>query len=277
MTSWPFDLTVYAGLLALYFGHAWLARGAADARRIHTIYFLAGLATLWLALETPIDTISDRYLDSVHMLQHVLLAFVAPPLMLLGLSPSMAERLARILGVRTVTEPVPAQVLAAVVMIGWHIPPLYDATLYNEGLHVVEHLMFIASGLLLYWPLIDATSAQARWQMSAGAKLVYILLATVPQDGVALALIFSRVPFYDFYTHAPRLIDGFTAAIDQTIAGAVLMIFGKATLAIAALVVFFRWFGAEHSADQVRSGADTIGPSEGSPRNQGEASDFVGY
>ena len=248
--TWPFDLTVYAGLVVLYFGHAWLARAAPDAGRGHTLYFLAGLATVWVALETPIDTISDHYLDSVHMLQHVLLAFVAPPLMLLGLSPSMAARLARVPGVRAVTEPIPAQMLAAAVMVGWHLPPLYDATLRNEELHVVEHLIFIASGVLLYWPMIDATSAQARWAMSPGAKLVYMLIATLPQDAVALVLIFSRVPFYEFYTHVPRLIDGFSALIDQTIAGAVLMVFGKVTLAIAALLIFFRWFGAEQRADR---------------------------
>jgi cytochrome c oxidase assembly factor CtaG len=250
VVTWPFDLTVYAGLLVLFFGHAWLARSAPDATRRHTVYLLAGLAALWLALETPIDTISDHYLDSVHMLQHVLLAFVAPPLLLLGLSPSMAARLARVPGVRAVTEPVQAQVLAAAVMIVWHLPPLYDATLQNEGIHVVEHLMFIASGVLLYWTIIDATSAQSRWRMSAGAKLVALFVATLPQDGVALALMFSRVPFYDFYTHVPRLIDGYTALIDQTVAGVVLMIFGKVTLAIAALAIFFRWFGAEERADR---------------------------
>ena len=251
MITWPFDLTVYAGLVVFYLGHAWLARGAPHAERKHTIYFLAGVVTLWVALETPIDTISDHYLDSVHMLQHVLLGFVAPPLMLLGLSPTMAARLARIPGLRTVTEPILAQVIAAAVMIAWHLPPLYEATLYNESLHVVEHLTFIGAGLALYWPMLEATSAYAHWRMSPGAKLVYILLATLPQDGVALALIFSRVPFYEFYTHAPRLVAGFSALIDQTIAGAVLMIFGKVTLAVAALAVFFRWFGAERRADQV--------------------------
>jgi len=250
VTTWPFDLTVYAGLVLLFFVHGWLARGAPDARRKHTFYFLAGLFTLWIALETPIDTISDHYLDSVHMLQHVLLAFVAPPLMLLGLSPGMAARVAKVPGLRAVTEPVQAQVIAAAVMIAWHAPALYDATLSNESLHVVEHVMFIASGVVLYWPIIEATSAQARWHMSPGAKLVYMLLATLPQDGVALALIFSRVPFYDFYTHVPRLVAGFTALIDQTVAGAVLMIVGKVTLAVAALVVFFRWFGAEQAADR---------------------------
>src|SRR5207247_9119128 len=89
-----------------------------------------------------------------------------------------------------------------------------------------------------------------RWHLSARPTRLSMLLAALPQDGVALVLIFSRAPFYDFYTHAPLLIEGFTALIDQTIAGAVLMIFGKVTLGIAAGVVFFRWFGAEHRADR---------------------------
>jgi len=248
--TWPFDPTVYAGLAVLYFGHAWIARRVTDAGRRHTVFFLAGLFTVWLALETPIDTIGDYYLDSVHMLQHVLLGFVAPPLMLLGLSHEMAGQLVRIPGLRPITEPVPAQLIAGAVMVVWHLPALYDATLRNEELHIVEHLMFIGAGLLLYWPILEATSAHASWQMSPGARLVYMLLATLPQDGVALILIFSRAPFYEFYTQAPRLIQGFTPLIDQTIAGATLMIFGKVTLGIAAGVVFFRWFGAEHRADQ---------------------------
>ena len=249
MMTWPFDPTVYAGLLALYAGHALLAIGVPDAQRRHTVYFLSGLFVLWFALETPVDTISDYYLDSVHMLQHVLLAFVAPPLLLLGLSREMVRGLLRAPGLRAVTEPVPAQIVAAVIMVGWHLPPLYDATLESEWLHVFEHLMFVAGGVLLYWPILTVTSSFARWTMSPGAKLVYMLLATLPQDGVALALIFSRVPFYEYYTRIPRLIPGYTALIDQTIAGAVLMIFGKVTLGIAAGVVFFRWFGAEHAED----------------------------
>src|SRR3979409_731815 len=106
--GWPLDPTVYLGLVVLYLGHAWMARDAADFKRKPSLYFGLGLVTIWVALETPIDTIADHYLDSVHMLQHVLLGFVAPPLMLLGLSPGMVERLVRIPGVRAITEPVPA-------------------------------------------------------------------------------------------------------------------------------------------------------------------------
>jgi cytochrome c oxidase assembly factor CtaG len=250
--SWPLDPTVYAGLAALFLGHAWLARRAGDAQPKHTLYFGLGLIALWVALETPIDTISDHYLDSVHMLQHVLLGFVAPPLMLLGLSPKMAGLLSRIPLVRAITEPIPAQVIAAGVMIAWHLPPLYDATLRNESLHVLEHLMFIGSGLVLYWPMLEATSAHARWHLSPGIKLLYMLAATLPQDGVALVLLFSREPFYDFYVQVPRLVPSLTPLIDQTLAGATLMVLGKLTMGIAALAVFFRWFGGEHLADRAR-------------------------
>ena len=241
--------------MALFLGHAWLAHASDDSQPKHTAYFVSGLIVMWAALETPIDTISDGYLDSVHMLQHVLLGFVAPPLMLLGLSPRMAGRVARVPFIRAVTEPVPAQVIGGAVMVLWHIPAFYDATLHSESLHIAEHLTFIAAGTLLYWPVLKDTSAHSQWQMSPGIKLVYLLVATIPQDGVALALLFSREPFYEFYTHVPRLVDSITPVIDQTLAGAVLMVLGKATMAICGLAIFFRWFSAEHGADLQPTGS----------------------
>jgi putative membrane protein len=248
--SWPFDPTVYAGLVAAFFGHAWLARRVDDAQSKHTLYFGLGLVTLWVALETPIDTVSDHYLDSVHMLQHVLLGFVAPPLMLLGLSPDMAGVLSRFPFVRAITEPIAAQVVAAAVMIAWHVPALYDATLRSESLHVVEHLTFIGAGLVLYWPVLQSTSIHARWKLSPPIMLLYMLVATLPQDAIALILLFSREPFYAFYIYVPRLYPSLTPVIDQTLAGAVLMVLGKATFIVAGLAVFFRWFGGEQAADQ---------------------------
>ena len=246
--GWPFNPTVYIGLIALGAAYTYLARRTQTTRG-QAVYFGLGLVTLWLALETPIDTVSDYYLDSVHMAQHVLLAFVAPPLMLLGASPGMAAGLARIPGVRATTEPVPAQLISGVIMLGWHIPALYNSTLYSEPLHITEHVMFIASGVILWWPIIGATSQQARWQLSPIGKLLYMLAATLPQDAVALAFQFSRTPFYDFYVRAPRLVESLTPVVDQTVAGAVLMVAGKLTFAIAAITVFARWFGAELRGD----------------------------
>ena len=89
MIGWPVDLTVYAGLVVVFLGHAWLAGQVSDAQRKHTLYFGLGLVTLWVALETPLDTISDYYIDSVHMMHDVLLGFVVTPLMLTGPSIRM--------------------------------------------------------------------------------------------------------------------------------------------------------------------------------------------
>lgn len=246
--AWPFDPSVYAGLLALLLGYAWLARGR-DVARVKVLSCVLGLLTIWVALETPIDVLSDEYLDSVHMLQHVLLGVVAPPLLLLGLDREMAGVLVRVPGVRALTEPVAAQVLSGLVMIVWHLPPLYDATLYSEPLHIAEHVTFIAGGLLFWWPVIGATAAHARWRLGPMGQLLYLFIGTFPQDAVALALQFSRTPFYEFYTHAPRILPGLDPVTDQTTAGGVLMLFGKSSYFVGAAVVFLRWFNAEFRAD----------------------------
>jgi cytochrome c oxidase assembly factor CtaG len=101
--------------------------------------------------------------------------------------------------------------------------------------------------VLFWWPLIRATSAGAGWVLSAPGKLLYLLVGTLPQDGVALVLSFSRVPFYEFYAHAPRLVSQLDALTDQTLAGGVLMVGGKASFVVAALAIFFRWATAEES------------------------------
>ncbi len=263
--AWPFDPSVYAGLLALFFGHAWLARGR-DLPRWRALAFGLGLLCIWLALETPIDVIADKYLDSVHMFQHVLLGVVAPPLLLLGLNREMAGVPLRLPGARALVEPVTAQVLSAAVMIGWHLPPLYDATLYSEPLHIVEHVAFIGGGVLFWWPVVDATAAHCRWRLSPWGRLLYLFIGTFPQDGVALALQFSRTPFYEFYTHAPRIVPGLDPVTDQTAAGGILMLFGKSSYFVGAVVIFLRWFNAEFRADlEARAGgAESEAPT--SPR-----------
>lgn len=230
-------------------GYAALGRGREDLNRTRSIAFGSGVLIMWLALETPIDAIADDYLQSVHMLQHVLIGVIAPPLLLLGLSPSMAAAVAGWPLVRRLTEPVVAQVVAAAVMVSWHVPPLYGATLHNEGVHVIEHLTFIASGVMLWWPVLDATSAQSHMHLGAPGKLAYLLLATIPQDGVALVLQFSRVLFYPYYGLPAHRILGWDPVIDQNVAGTVLQLIGKSSFLVAAAVLFWRWVARDHAED----------------------------
>jgi putative membrane protein len=243
--AWPFDPSVYGGLALLLLAYAALARGREDVGTGRPVAFLAGVVVLWTALETPIDTLSDYYLQSVHMLQHVLLGVVAPPLLVLGISPSMAGLIARVPGWRLVSEPVPAQLIAAAVMIGWHVPYLYDLTLQVDGIHVFEHLTFIAAGVLFWWPVAGPTGATTRWQLSEAGKLAYLLIGTLPQDGVALVLQFSRVLFYGYYAHVPQIVPGWDPVIDQNVAGAVLQVIGKTSFLIAGIVLFYQWVARE--------------------------------
>src|SRR3981081_2414608 len=140
--TWPFDPTVYAGLVGLLFTYAWLARERLDQDDRRPLYFLGGVVVLWVALETPIDSIGEQYLGSIHMVQHMLLGMVAPPLLLLGLSPQMAALLVRrIPGLGWAARPVQAQVIAATMWISWHLPWLYDLSIANLQVHVLEHLL----------------------------------------------------------------------------------------------------------------------------------------
>lgn len=238
-------------------GYAALARGRADVGRRRWLCFLLGLLTIWVALETPLDTVGDRYLQSVHMLQHVLIGLVAPPLVLLALSPSMVAALVRVPGLRALTEPIPAQLAFAVVMGGWHLPALYELTLRSEGVHVVEHLTFMASGCLFWWPVIGATSASARWRLGEAGKVLYMLFGTVPADTVSVILMFAPAPLYPFYESVPRLAAGIDPLTDQVLAGLVLMVIGKFSLTVASLDIFFRWLRRARAEERA---AEALGP-----------------
>ncbi len=209
---------------------------------VRLLYFGLGAFAIWLALETPLDSLADNYLQSVHMLQHVLLGVVAGPLLVLGLSPCMAAWLLdRAPGLRRLTKPILAQVIAGAVMIAWHLPVLYNLTLAVDAVHIFEHLTFIGAGVLFWWPLVSATAEQAVWRLGDGLKLLYILVGTLPQDGVALVLQFSRDLFYPHYGQVTELVPGWTPVIDQQVSGAVLMLVGKTSFLVAAIAIFFRW------------------------------------
>ena len=185
------------------------------------------------------------------MLQHVLIGLVAPPLLLLALSPSMVETLLRVPGLRSLTEPVPAQLLFALVMGAWHLPQLYELAVRSEPVHVFEHLTFIAGGVLFWWPVVGATSAAARWRLGEAGRVLYLLFGTVPADTVAVVLMFSRVPFYGFYVEAPRLVPGVDPLTDQVLAGVVLMAVGKLSYLVAILEIFFRWLARTRAEEAV--------------------------
>lgn len=209
----------------------------------------------WVALESPLDWYGDHALQSAHMVQHVLIGFVAPPLWLLGLSRSMAARAARLPGLRMSAEPIAAQVFFAIVMLAWHVPALYNLTLASEGVHIFEHLTFMAGGLLFWWPVVESTSEQLRWRLGPVARVVYLLAGTAAQDMVSLILMFSRAPFYEFYRSVPRSLSGTDPLTDQTLAGIALFFAGKVSYLVAMLKLFVDWVARSRAQELLPEGS----------------------
>ena len=222
-----------AGTVALAAAYLWLIgrRGVVtEWSPMARAYFAGGLLLLFLALESPIDVGGDHYLFSLHMLQHLLLAMVVPPLLLLGMPD--AWRVAD----RVHVSPLAASILFNLVLAVWHLPFLYEATLRNEPIHVLEHLTFLAAGLLFWWPIV--VSSAARKAMSVIGKIAYLGFAGVPPTILGLAFILSPSVLYPFYAAAPR-VTPLSPLDDQLLAGLVMFGLGNIIYFVAIWIIFF--------------------------------------
>jgi putative membrane protein len=232
--TWSWEPTVTAGTLALAAAYAWLvwrSGRSADWSPLSRIYFAAGLFFLFLALESPIDVGGDNYLFSLHMLQHLLLAMIVPPLLLLGL-PERWRALERIR-----VSPLAASVMFNLVLAVWHLPFLYEATLRNQPLHVLEHLTFLAAGVAFWWPVLVPTGRAKA--LTAIGKIAYLGFAGVPPTILGLAFILSPTVLYPFYAAAPR-VTPLSPLDDQVAAGLVMFGLGNIIYFVAIWIIFFR-------------------------------------
>ena len=234
LLSWSVDPTVLAGIAGLAAAYAWLLRHRGATLEtwspMSRVYFSAGLVVLLLALESPIDVGGDRYLFSLHMLQHLLLSMAVPPLLLLGLPARwLAWNRFRV-------HPIVASLVFNGVLVTWHLPFLYQATLTNEGIHVLEHLSFLATGVLFWWPII--APAKAPFGLSPIGKIAYLGFAGIPPTILGIAFILSPSVLYPFYAAAPR-ISGLGPLEDQQLAGLVMFGLGNLIYFAATAVLFF--------------------------------------
>lgn len=264
-SAWNWDPFIVSSLLLagwIYAAGVWELQqrtgGWRSALTWRAVSFAAGLFTIFLALISPLDALATA-LFSAHMIQHTLLIVVAPPLLVLGVSPApfllaFPQPARRKLGqwwqrtrwLRTVwqalTQPPVAWALSALALWAWHAPPLYQAALHNETLHTLEHLSFVGTSLL-FWRGIT--------RLGHGNLGMPALFTMALQGGLLGALLtFAPSPWYEAYASTTQAW-GLTPLEDQQLAGAIMWVPMGTVYTLAALVLFMiRLAWIERAANQ---------------------------
>jgi putative membrane protein len=261
LRAWDPDLSVLIGcaaLLAAYWSaHCGDLFRASDLSRAGNLsragWFVAGVAVMLFALISPLDTLGDEYLFSAHMLQHLVLELAVPPLLLLGITPRFARavldcrplgRIERVLG-----NPLLAWTLGIATLAVWHLPRLFDAALGNEYVHIAEHLCFMVTATIFWWPVL-APLPQCR--ISPLWMQVYLLGGAMANSLLGIWLTFAPEGLYTPYLHPADSLHvgalirtgwGLTPALDQQVGGLLMWVGGGFVFLAVMIVLFLQWFG----------------------------------
>jgi len=253
-TAWSPDLLALslAAVAVAFFLQGWrrLHRRRPDLAPWTRIpLFVAGVALVLLGLVSPLDAIAEEYLQSAHMLQHVLIAdlgialtlvAVRGPLALFFLPRDLLAPLARVRVLRRalafLLRPAVAISLWVATLVAWHVPALYEAALDSPAIHRLEHLSFVVVGLLV-WTLIIDPAHHVRLTVNERIG-VAVLLFWIGQV-LSYVFVFGFEPYYDVYAEQPERLLGLSPLADQRLAGVVMMVEQALTLGVA-LVLLFR-------------------------------------
>jgi putative membrane protein len=250
------DVVAGVGVLAGAWAGAWIATRRRP--RAAEVLMLAGaLAGVLLVLNGPIHELSDRYLFSAHMIQHLVLTLVVPPLLLLAVPDWMVDGLLRppSLGrfAWALTRAVPALALYTVALVAWHLPGPYGLALEVHAWHVVEHLTLMATATLAWWPVVGRSRRAAR--LPYAAQILYLFAFGLPMTAVAAMITGAETVLYPFYEAAPRLF-GLSPLTDQRLGGVMMWVPAALVPLVAFTIVFFRWAASERDdADEAVSAA----------------------
>jgi len=214
-------------------------RHAGTSYRTRGGLFLVGYTALIVALLSPLHTVGEQFF-SVHMVQHLLLSLVAPPLLLLSSSMPVLlwalpaqERttLGRLVGqpgpvrsaLRLLTKPMLAWWLFVGTLWAWHQPIAYDWVLENRWAHYLEHLSFFITAILFWWPVIGAPPLPS--PLGFPARLAYTFLAWMPSTLLGAGISLARAPLYPFYVASAKST-GIDPTFDQQLAGLIMWVPG---------------------------------------------------
>ena len=266
LLAWSFDPTVAIPLLAAAFLYLWATRQVGRAHPgnpnppIRVICWLAGLGAIWVALQSPIERY-DTTLFFDHMIQHILLALVAPPLLALGGPITLLLRVSRpdtrrrvILPVlhswpvKVITFPVVTWVLFALTMWGTHFSPMFNQSLEEPAVHQLEHLLYLVAGCLFWWPVVALDPSP--WRMSEPVRILYTFLQMPQNSFLGLAIISATAPLYEHYATLVRDW-GPDALTDQQMAGAAMWLIGDLVFLTAIMGIVLGWMRREERETRV--------------------------
>jgi cytochrome c oxidase assembly factor CtaG len=260
--SLPYWLTgslVMTGLIYL--------RGWAEIRKtrraqftgLRLASFFAGLGVLWAAIGSPMDGLADALL-SAHMVEHLLLMSVVPPLLLWGapvvpllrglprslvrgvVGPVLRTSTLRRFG-RWVVTPVVAWVLMNGTFLAWHVPAAYDFALEHEGWHAVEHICFLFSSLLFWWCILRPWPASRKGQ--SWGMIFYLVGADVVNTILSAGLAFCGRPVYRYYLENANPFQVSTLQ-DQVLGAVIMWVFGSMIFLAPAMMIAARLAGFSH-------------------------------
>lgn len=257
--SWSFQpypgVWLFVAAIALGYGRLWRRTASVGPegrreRRRCAGRFAIGLLLLWIALDWPVGALGSGYLASVHMVQFLLIALAAPPLLLSGIPEPAFRRLAgrpRLLGVlRILTHPLVALLLFNAVVFTTHWPSVVDGLMASQAGSFALDIGWLLAGLLFWWPLVSPVPER---RFPYGLKIGYLLLATVLNTAPYAFLTFGELPFYATFELAPR-IGSISAREDQRVAGVLMKVGAGLVLWTAIGVLFYRWYRADESATE---------------------------
>jgi cytochrome c oxidase assembly factor CtaG len=269
LTAWNFDPSIWIGsllIIGLYlYGIGPLRKKYQLGEPVKPgkiILFLAGVLIIFFALSSPLDALGDDYLFSAHMAQHMLLSLAGPPLMLAGLpgwlvSPLLRNkviyRIARVL-----TFPIVAFFLFNFDIWVWHAPAIYDLALANDTVHFFEHITFLVTGFIFWWPILSPAAELPPLQV--GGRILYIFLSDMPMVLLGAGLTFTP-PLYTPYIEQTVRVYGLSAATDQQLGGLMMWVPGSILFIVIMSLLFIQWM-RQLDARQRERDAELFGDEE---------------
>ena len=252
-TDWHLHPSIVIGIVALavayMLGVGPLRRRYNWAQRAEptkVTLFALGLLVLVLALQSPLHDLGDEFLFSAHMAQHMLLILVVAPLLLGGTPGWLLRPLLRRRGVfpaaRFLTRPLIAIATFNATLLLWHLPTAYEAALDLRGVHILEHVLFLGTAVLMWWPILSPIPELPR--LNPPLQMLYLFVQSMVPAVLGAFITFSGSILYPTYAAAPRVFE-MTAIVDQRLGGLIMKLPGTLVLWGAVTVVFFRWAGDE--------------------------------